>query len=148
MDTLEGSTIIKVKKVKQFDFFFLRTCFRTMNEFYKMEFQNYFSRFAKQSLSKISGREMETIVSGFINTMFGTSFLQSFDGERRQSIIRSMTAFVFAHRHNKDDLFLKESGIDFTVLRDCMYRYSKKAQDHFFSQGIETFFFAHFASSP
>jgi hypothetical protein len=38
-----------------------------------------------------------------------------------------MTAFVYAHRHNKDDLFLKESQIDFSVLRDCMYHYSKKA---------------------
>jgi hypothetical protein len=59
-----------------------------------------------------------------------------------------MTAFVYAHRHNKDDLFLKQSGIDFTILRDCMYHYSKKAQDRFFGQAIETFFFAKFARSP
>lgn len=58
-----------------------------------------------------------------------------------------MMAFVYAHRHNKDDLFLKESKIDFTILRDCMYHYSKKAQDRFFSQAIETFYFAKFAKS-
>ena len=67
LDTLEGSTIIKDKKVKQFDFFFLRTCFRTMNEYYKSEYQTYFSKFQKLSLNKISGPEMEKIVSGFID---------------------------------------------------------------------------------
>jgi hypothetical protein len=43
--------------VKQFDFFFLRTCFRTMNEYYNSEYQAYFSElaeFQKMSLSKIS----------------------------------------------------------------------------------------------
>ena len=43
------------------------------------------------------------------------------------NLIKSMMAFVYAHRHNKEDLFLKESNIDFTILRDCMYHYSKKA---------------------
>lgn len=100
------------------------------------------------SLNKISGSEMEGIVSDFIDTIFGSSFLQSFEHERRQGIIHCMIAFVYAHRHNKDDLFLRESNIDFSVLRDCMYHYSKKAQDMFFEQPIETFFFANFAKSP
>ena len=80
--------------------------------------------------------------------MFGASFLQQFVGEQKLSLVKSMMAFVYAHRHNKDDTFLKESEIDFTILRDCMYHYSKKAQDRFFSQTIETFFFAKFAGSP
>ena len=79
LDTFEGSTIHKDKKVKQFDFFFLRTCFRTMNEFYKAEYQNYFATLQKMSLNKISGKEMEGIVSDFIDTIFGTAFLQSFE---------------------------------------------------------------------
>lgn len=66
-------------------------------------------------------------------------------------LIQSMMAFVYAHRHNKDDLFLvqtrQENYLDFTVLRDCMYHYSKKAQDRFFKHAIETYFFAKFAQS-
>jgi hypothetical protein len=42
-----------------------------------------------------------------------------------------MITFVYAHRHNKEDLFLvdikKEKYLDFSILRDCMYHYSRKA---------------------
>ena len=31
-----------IKQAKQFDFFFLRTCFRTMNEYFKTEYIEYF----------------------------------------------------------------------------------------------------------
>jgi len=37
--------------------------------------------------------------------------------------------------------------IDFTIVRDVMYKYSKKAQDRFFSFPIESFLFAAFALS-
>lgn len=38
VETKVSSCIVKDKKIKQFDFFFLRTCFRTMNEYYKSEY--------------------------------------------------------------------------------------------------------------
>lgn len=60
-----------------------------------------------------------------------------------------MIAFVYAHRHNKDDQFIVEAKakgyIDFSIVRDVMYKYSKKAQDRFFSYPIECYFFAKFA---
>jgi len=60
-----------------------------------------------------------------------------------------MIAFVYAHRHNKDDKFIveaqKKGYIDFSIVRDVMYRYSKKAQDRFFDNAIESYFFAKFA---
>ena len=36
---------------------------------------------------------------------------------------------------------------DFTIVRDVMYKYSKKAQERFFTYPIESFYFAHFALS-
>jgi hypothetical protein len=63
-----------------------------------------------------------------------------------------MLAFVYAHRHNKDDLFILESRkdkyIDFSIVRDVMYSYSNKAQDKFFGHAIESYFLAKFAMSP
>jgi hypothetical protein len=62
-----------------------------------------------------------------------------------------MMAFTFAHRHEKEDLFIAqtkmEGSIDFSVVRDVMYKYSKKSQDTFFSKHFETFFFLKFAKS-
>jgi hypothetical protein len=68
-----------------------------------------------------------------------------------------MMVFVFAHRHNKEDKFLKETELelekyndlhlDFSVVRDVMYHYSKKAQERFFTFPFEAFFMAMFATS-
>jgi hypothetical protein len=64
-----------------------------------------------------------------------------------------MLMIVFSHRHCKNDLFITEtlqSGVnnsDFTIMRDVMYKYSKKAQDRFFEHYIEAFYFASFALS-
>lgn len=59
--------------------------------------------------------------------------------------------FCFAHRFEKDDHFLVESlkdgNIEFSVIRDTMYMYSKRAKDAFFARPIETFLFLRFAQS-
>ena len=55
----------------------------------------------------------------------------------------SMMIMLFTHRHGKDDRFLLETKqalaaspyglhFDFTVVRDTMYKYSKKAEEKFF----------------
>ena len=93
-------------------------------------------------------------VSGYIDKMFGPNIMSSevLSKRHKSMIIQSMITFVYAHRHNKEDLFLmdikKEKYLDFTILRDCMYHYSRKAQDRFFSHPIEAYFFAKFAASP
>lgn len=60
-----------------------------------------------------------------------------------------MMSFTFSHRFEKDDRFIVESledgYIDFSVIRDPMYRYSKRAKDVFFARPIETYFFIRFA---
>ncbi len=74
-----------------------------------------------------------------------------------------MMQIVFSDRYNKGDKFISEAlevqkqsaddemqkrlDIDFTIVRDVMYKYSKKAQDRFFSYPIESFIFAAFALS-
>lgn len=68
-----------------------------------------------------------------------------------------MMMIVFSHRYSKGDKFILESEacantqvqapIDFTIIRDTMYKYSKKAQDRYFSFPIEAFLFAAFSLS-
>jgi hypothetical protein len=54
---------------------------------------------------------------------------------------------VHSHRHNKDDDFISDTPIDFSLVRDTMYKYSKRAQERFFSYPIFAFLFAWFAHS-
>ena len=69
-----------------------------------------------------------------------------------------MMIMLFTHRHGKDDRFLLETKqalaasprglhFDFTVVRDTMYKYSKKAEERFFTFPVEAFFMARFAGS-
>lgn len=70
VETKVSSCVIKDKKIKQFDFFFLRTCFRTMNEYYKSEYQSYFNEkpeLAKSNLTLIPRDRMDKIIAGFVN---------------------------------------------------------------------------------
>ena len=68
-------------------------------------------------------------------------------------LINSMLMIVFSHRYCKGDVFIKEAinsdeeYMDFSIMRDVMYKYSKKAQDRFFSHPIEAFFFIAFSLS-
>jgi len=40
---------------------------------------------------------------------------------------------VLSHRHNKEETISKnEKEFDFSIVRDTMYKYSKKAQERFF----------------
>lgn len=56
-----------------------------------------------------------------------------------------LMAVVHSHRHNKEDAFLSESSVDFSLVRDTMYKYSKKAQERFFSIPVFAYLFAWFA---
>ena len=71
----------------------------------------------------------------------------------RNQMVNSMIMIVFSHRYSKGDRFIVEaeaepnSLVDFSLVRDVMYKYSKKAQERFFAHPIEAFFFAAFALS-
>ena len=46
-------------------------------------------------------------------------------------MIHAMMAFCFSHRYEKDDLYITETKqdgiIDFSIVRNVMYKYSKKS---------------------
>lgn len=52
---------------------------------------------------------------------------------------------VFSHRHNKNDAYLDNLIVDFQVVREPMYKYSKLAQVRFFEYAPFAFLFAWFA---
>ena len=58
---------------------------------------------------------------------------------------------VLSHRHNKEDTIARKEDqrkdYDFTIVRDTMYKYSKKAQERFFKIPSLAFLFISFASS-
>ena len=74
---------------------------------------------------------MEKILVYFLNDQFQIDISQLLDNDREQLIVRLMS-FLFSHRHENKDLFItqtREAGliIDFNIVRDVMYKYSKKS---------------------
>lgn len=138
------------KYYKHFDFFFNRSCFRTMTEFYKNKFNKFNGdRLAAlkrvnpqlwQKTQKMGGLtatsldEMIALMIQFIGSMFGANIMPDcMDEKLQRQIILSMMTVVFSHRYNKGDRFIIEAEqdqaevIDFNIVRDVMYKYSMKA---------------------
>ena len=65
----------------------------------------------------------------------------------QQEFITLLTVVVHSHRHNKDVDIALEVPLDFSIVRDTMYKYSKRAQERFFSYPIFAYLFAIFAHS-
>jgi len=55
---------------------------------------------------------------------------------------------VFAHRYNKDDEFMANPVINFDVIRDPMYRFSRTAENKYLSVPVLCYLLAWFAKSP
>lgn len=55
---------------------------------------------------------------------------------------------VFSHRHNKNDSYLDNPIVDFTIVREPMYKYSKHSQERFFDLPTYAFLFRWFSQSP
>ena len=123
-----------------------------MDEYYKESFQKRKLDYDKKDgIASISKAKMDLAVEKFIKETLGAAVFENnqLSCEQKCEIIDGMMAFVYAHRHNKDDKFILETKaagfIDFSIVRDVMYKYSKKAQDRFFDHPIESYFFAKFA---
>jgi len=62
-----------------------------------------------------------------------------------------LSLVVLSHRHNKEESISKKKDkheLDFSLVRDTMYKYSKKVQERFFKHPPLAFLFIAFAASP
>ena len=124
-------------------------------EMKKKNFQAWQTNMKAGGLTATTKADMDQMMSKFVCSMFGKEIFGT-DSELSTSdklqLIHSMMMIVFSHRYNKGDLFINEAieakaEINFGVVRDVMYKYSKKAQDRYFSFPVESFLFASFALS-
>ena len=61
------------KSGKHFDFFFSRTCFRYMNEFYKHKFSSFAAEleYSLPNLNVVSKSQMQVLLLDFLEFQFG-----------------------------------------------------------------------------
>lgn len=73
------------------------------------------------------------------------TLLASLPVAQRSAFTEMLKLVVFSHRHNKNDAFLANLAVDFGVVREPMYKYSKVAQERFFEHPTFAFLFAWFS---
>ena len=94
---------------------------------------------------------MESILLKFLESEYSID-VSNMDKEIKDQFVLRLMIFLFSHRHEKEDLFITETRaagdvLDFSIVRDVMYKYSKKAQEKFLTYPIECFFLIKFAES-
>lgn len=132
------------KYYTNFDFYFKRTSFRTMTAYYKQGFQPYFDNW---KAVKSEPSVIPSLIT-YANKEF-PGLLNKLGTEKAKSeFIQLLKLLVFAHRHAKNDDHLIDRLVEFTIVRDPMYKYSREAQKTFFSFATFSFLFAWFEASP
>lgn len=61
----------------------------------------------------------------------------------------AILSIVLSHHFQKEDIkkMVKGTSVDFQIVRDTMYKYSKKAEERFFTNPCMAYFFIQFACS-
>ena len=108
---------------QNFDFYFKRTCFRTMTLYFKTTFKPFFEKW-KGKRSK--GSSVHDLLTAYTEQTM-PQLLALLPAAQRSAFTEMLKLVVFSHRHNKNDAFLANLAVDFGVVREPMYKYSKVA---------------------
>ena len=89
-------------------------------------FKTMYKPFYEQwKASKKEPSVLPSLVS-FVNHEFD-GLLETMTEKAKFEFVELVKLLVFSHRHNKNDAFLKDPLIDFAIVREPMYKYSRNA---------------------
>lgn len=72
--------------------------------------------------------------------------LEKLQCEKQLEFIDLLKLVIFAHRYNKNDLFMMDPRIPFDVVRNPMYKFSNVSQNAFLDVSTYSFIVAWYAS--
>ena len=93
-----------------------------MGQYYKLAYKPFFEKWKK---NKKRNTFMDSLVA-YTKNMF-PGLLDRLDEKASFEFIELVKLLVLAHRHEKNDEFLKDPIVEFSVVRDPMYKFSKHA---------------------
>jgi hypothetical protein len=79
----------------------------------------------------------------FIHTQFGTTAHEKMSPALLLQLTSCLLSIVLSHHFQKKDIksMVKGTEVDFMLVRDTMYKYSKKAEEKFFRNPCLAYFF-------
>lgn len=131
----KAARVSKTKDCFKFDFYYKRTCFRAMTLFFRTIFKPF----------KTKGKVNQSILN-FVNATF-PSVMPSLNAFEQREFAQLVKMVLYCHRYNKGEDYLKEVPLDFDLVRNPMYKYSRAAQDRFLGVPQFAFLFIFFAQN-
>lgn len=105
-----------------FDFYFKRTSFRTMTVYFKTAFKPYFEKWKVEKKRPA----ISVYLAEFSHNYF-PGLLDNINDTLKEEFLELLKLLVFSHRHNKNDSHLENPVVDFSIVREPMYKYSRSA---------------------
>jgi len=93
-----------------------------MTLYFKTAYKPFYEQWKSQ---KKSPSVVPSLVA-FANAEF-PDLLATLSEKAKFEFIELIKLLVFSHRHNKNDDYLKDPLIDFSIIREPMYKYSRHA---------------------
>ena len=123
------------------NFIVRRSCFRAFTKYYRKQFSDRNKKFQKKRALKKKRLEMLDLVREFCREEF-PALLERMNERQKEFLEEAVLTVLHCHRYKKQEGFL--SGIDFTIVRDCMYKYTQDARERFMDGPAFAFLFTHF----
>ena len=117
-----------------------RACFRGFIKYFRERFARRNKQFQKKRCLKKKSLEMRDLVREFCEEEFGELLPKM--GDQALFLEEAVMAILNCHRYKKAESFLHD--IDFSIVRDCMYRYTADARERFMETPAYAFLFLHF----
>lgn len=93
-----------------------------MTLYFKTAYKPFFEQWKSQ---KKNPSVIPSLIA-FANCEFA-GLVDTLSEKAKFEFIELLKLLVFSHRHNKNDEYLKDPLIDFTTVREPMYKYSRHA---------------------
>merc|ERR1719188_178999 len=108
------------KYYQNFDFYFKRTSFRTMTNYFKAQYNPFIEQWKAKAYSSV-----KESLEAFANKEF-PGLLGTLNRQAAVEFIELLKLLVYSHRHNKFDDYLRDPLINFEIIRQPMYKYSRE----------------------
>ena len=88
---------------------------------------------------------LKLVLQAYMKAEFGNVVTEMSTAEFSE-LEQALLTILHSHRYKKAERCQDYEGIDFSIIRDVLYRYTLEARDRFFAGPFFSFLFSHFCA--
>ena len=115
-----------------------------MSSYYRSKFSKLNTLWQRRKQNKKKVSPISSLLKQFYIEEFG-EVVNQMSSEEYDSFSKAVMTILYSHRYKKDDSFTH--GIDFSIIRDVLYRYTTEAKNRILSSSMFAYLFHHFVAN-